>query len=340
MLIALAVWLTTDGWRPGPANRPRPVAGPAEGYLFCHWNVENFFDDRDDPRNHDEDEDWFGRDPAAVRLKVERLADALLLQNGGLGPDILAMVEVESRRAVELLRDALNARLPTEWQYRGIVQGEYLMERRLAPAILTRLVVRDRRTRQSRSRRILEAHLEAEGHPLVVLASHWTSRLRDDTERKREAYAESLYGDFLAMARVNPAVDLIVSGDFNDEPDDPSVVDGLNATGDPARARIPGLRPWLLDLMIGKSADDWGTYFYNGRWQVLDHVVASPGLLDGEGWSIRPETLRVEAPVDLRVGRSRRPWRFGGPSIQGPRGYSDHFAVTVRLRVPPAGPLP
>src|SRR5581483_3026552 len=104
---------------------------PAEGYLYCHWNVENFYDDRDDPRNHDEDEDWFGRNPDFVRQKADILAGALLNLNDGHGPDVLAMVEVESRRSVELLRDALNARLPTEWQYAGIAQRDYRMDRRL-----------------------------------------------------------------------------------------------------------------------------------------------------------------------------------------------------------------
>src|SRR5437868_4811964 len=51
---------------------PPPVAGygkPA-AVLFCAWNVENFYDDQDDPKIHDEYEDWFGTDPAAFREKV------------------------------------------------------------------------------------------------------------------------------------------------------------------------------------------------------------------------------------------------------------------------------
>src|SRR5512135_27540 len=103
LVVALAVaglWLLWDDAPPPPA--PRPPA-PAEGYLFCSWNVENLFDDRDDPRNHDEDEDWFGRNPDVVQEKVRLLAQALLVQNDGRGPDILAAVEVESLRAAELL---------------------------------------------------------------------------------------------------------------------------------------------------------------------------------------------------------------------------------------------
>ena len=122
VVLALAgLWFLRQGEAPNPALPAAASPNPAEGYLFCTWNVENLFDDQDDPRNHDEDEDWFGQNPEAVREKVGLLAEALLRQNGGRGPDILAVVEVENRRAAELLRDALNDRLPTELRYDGLV---------------------------------------------------------------------------------------------------------------------------------------------------------------------------------------------------------------------------
>src|SRR5262249_20851117 len=110
VLVLLVLWLTAPPPGRPPAPERPPAAAPPEpvpegraaarpgGYLFSTWNVETFFDDGDDPKNRDEDEDWFGRNPQLVDRKVKLLADALLLQNGGLGPDVLAMVEVESRR--------------------------------------------------------------------------------------------------------------------------------------------------------------------------------------------------------------------------------------------------
>ncbi|MEO6809067.1 MAG: endonuclease/exonuclease/phosphatase family protein [Isosphaeraceae bacterium] len=342
VLVLILLWVL-EPQRPvilppqGPEPLPGPQAArPLEGYLFCTWNVENFFDDRDDPRNHDEDEDWFGRDPQAVRQKVGVLADALLRQNNGRGPDILAMVEVESQRAVELLRDALNDRLSDDSAYRTIVFRENRTGRRFAPAILTRLAARDGWTRGPRdfdNRRILEAHLEAEGAPLVVLASHWTSRVTDKTDVKRTAYAETVYRAFLDQTRANPAADVLLSGDFNDTPEDVAVRVHLRTVGDLETVLLGGTKPHLLNLMIGKDPEVVGTYFYRGRWQILDHILASPGLLDQTGWRILPETLRTENPPGLRAGRTRAPFRFGGPKTQNPRGPSDHFAVSVRLKV-------
>src|SRR5207244_1751670 len=79
----------------------------------CFWNMENFFDDRDDHRaGADKEYDgWFAHDPSALREKLDHLSAALVKMNDGKGPDIFAGVEVESERAAELLRDALNERL-------------------------------------------------------------------------------------------------------------------------------------------------------------------------------------------------------------------------------------
>jgi endonuclease/exonuclease/phosphatase family metal-dependent hydrolase len=335
ILIGFGLWLIIPR-RSAPAppgTRASAQPQPAEGYLFCHWNVENFFDDVDDPKNHDQDEDWFAQHPELVRLKVSHLAEALLLQNGGRGPDIVAMVEVESRRAVELLRDALNNQLPARWHYSQIAQRPYRLDRRLAPAVLSRVPIHDDQTRLFPNRRILEVHLEAQGAPLVLYSSHWTSRLRAHTEGKRDAYADALYAAVSHLARDDPQVDALLAGDFNDEPTDASVAVDLHATGNVRQVRDSSRGLQLLDLMTAFDPAREGTYSYNGHWEILDHIVASPGLLDPTGWLVETGSTRIFNPPKLRFGRRHQPWRFGGPDNQNPPGYSDHFSVNVRLRV-------
>src|SRR5258708_5326299 len=111
VLLALISGLAT-----ARALRPRPVSGqaPADGYLFCFWNVENLFDDHLDHREQKGDREfdtWFARDPQALHQKLDHLSQALIDLNDGKGPDILAVAEVESVRAAELLREALNRRI-------------------------------------------------------------------------------------------------------------------------------------------------------------------------------------------------------------------------------------
>jgi hypothetical protein len=66
---------------------------------------------------------------------------------------------------------------------------------------------------------------------------------------------------------------------------------------------------------------------------MFDQICVSPGLLDAAGWSVVPDSAAV---VPEYADNRGRPNRFGGPSDKRElwlRGASDHFPVTVRLRV-------
>lgn len=316
---------------------PAPACG---GYLLCFWNVENLFDDCDDARTFSADtpyDDWFSRDAAALQLKLSRLGDALLALNDGRGPDILVLAEVESVRAAELLQQALNHRLDAAQHYRYLLMKEVSAGRHIAPAILTRVpALADRTQLLGKRQRILEGHLRVDGHELVLIAAHWTSRLSDRSGRRRCDYADQIFGRYHAMYRSNPAVDLIVCGDFNDPPEAKSVTDHLHATGDLEAVRQSGGVPRLFNLFAQKDPADFGSHYYR-HWHIFDQIVVSPGLLDEAGWSCRPETART-ARLPALCDSKQRPWRFGDAQDRGPRGYSDHFPVTVRLQVPAAEP--
>ena len=77
-----------------PAHRSAEAENSTtQSYLFCFWNVENLFDDRDDGRTGPGDkeyDDWFADDPEVLKLKLDHLTEALLRLNDGNGPDILA----------------------------------------------------------------------------------------------------------------------------------------------------------------------------------------------------------------------------------------------------------
>src|SRR5690242_19528601 len=110
-----------------PPNLSVPAAAPKE-YLFCHWNVENFFDDKNDGRTGPGDKEYdalFAERPELLKQKLARLTEAILKMNGGKGPDILSIVEVESLRAAELLQQALNNQLPDKaLHYENILMKE------------------------------------------------------------------------------------------------------------------------------------------------------------------------------------------------------------------------
>src|SRR5579871_3100186 len=94
-------------------NAPAPPTTPTDGdYLFCFWNTENFFDDKVNGWNNEPDRDYdrrFARDPGAFAQKVKNLTEVLAALNDGMGPDILALAEVEAEsRSAAALVESLN----------------------------------------------------------------------------------------------------------------------------------------------------------------------------------------------------------------------------------------
>lgn len=326
---------------------PAPKAEDPRGYLFCFWNVENLFDDKleEHPMAPDREYDsWFAKDAAARKEKYGNLSKAMTELNGGRGPDILAVAEVESLRAAEMLRDALNARLKEGVPpYKDVQWKDPHGGRHIATAVISRLPLIASKTRlHGRRLRILETHVEVNGHDLTVMATHWTSRVSDSEGAGRDHYAKEIYQvyeDYYKGARslrANPKVDFLVCGDFNDPPDDESVTKHLHAVGR-EEFKKGSAEPLLLNLFADKAGGKVGTHFYRGKWMCFDQICVSPGLLDNEGWSCDPATaFIVDDVTDFKFGRLRgTPHRFGNENDRGERGYSDHFPVTVRLKVAP-----
>ncbi len=331
----------------GCAAPERAPESPSGEYLFCFWNTENFFDNRVNGWRNEPDKDfdrWFGEDRAVFEQKIKNLTEVLAALNDGRGPDILALAEVEvESKAADALAESLNAKIQKGTPpYRHILMKNPRGGRNIATAILTRLpVVADRTQLLGNRHRILEGHIVVDGKDLTVLATHWTSRVSDKAGEGREKYAKQIYGRFRAMHKANADVSLLVCGDFNDNPDDPSVKEHLHASGDLERVKASGDPPLLCDLFAKRWAEKKGigTHYYRGHPFVFDHLVVSPAMLNGKGgWLCLPETAKiVEHRFVVPRGRNKgHPLAFGNEREKVPlseRGVSDHLPVTVRLRV-------
>jgi hypothetical protein len=267
--------------------------------------------------------------------KLSNLCDVLVPLNGGRGPDILALCEVESKRAADLLAEALNGRLIAQDRYTSVVLvGEPPSRtRHISPALITRLPVSYAASqRWTQKRRLFEATVTADGKALTLIVSHWTSRVSDDDGSSRDNYAKVIRARFESAFEADPAVDFLVCGDFNDTPEDRSVKTFLGATGDLGRVR-GATSPVLFDLFARASAEGKGTIYDGAKPYLFDHVCVSPGLLDDRGWSCDPDSGSI---VTSFANDKGRPHSFGKPGSGAPlrsRGYADHFPVTARLRV-------
>lgn len=316
---------------------------PPGSYMFCFWNVENLFDNIDDHRNPIDDpyDNWFASDAETYNLKLKRHCDVLLRLNDGRGPDIIALAEVESEVAANALKDALNSRLPPEAEpYKDALFKVVKSGRYISCPIITRLnVVRNRTQKFDNYRRIVKGHVKAGGKELIVIASHWTSRRSDQDGTGRAKYADLIYGRVREMYLNNKDVDVIICGDFNDRPEDESVVHHLHAIGD-RNAVINSTQPLLFNLMADKNPLMFGTHYYsrdrkNGPWFIFDQIVVSPGMLDQGGWTCDVDSVQTIRSFGNPREKSRRgPWSFGKQDrTPEDRGYSDHYPVVVTLSV-------
>lgn len=342
LLVAGLVYVLSRGRSgPEPSRPAETTAAGEQTVLFCVWNLENLFDDRDDARRpvDEEYDNWFARNPADRQQKYDKLAEWLVRQNGGRGPDILVGIEVESYRAADLLRQALNARLAEGvLRYEHVAMQELDAGRHIAPCVISRWPLDAGRLLGNRLR-ILEVRVTANGHELVVIASHWTSQKTDDGSTPgsgRARYAAVIAEAYARHLRANPKADVVVCGDFNDTPEADVIVQTLGMVADPRLVTPEAWPPRLLGLLSDKSPEQYGTHYYN-RPLIYDHIAVSPGLLDDEGWSYVADSVRVPTDGLIRFGsRARRPWRFGSPGDDAlGRGYSDHFPVLARFRVAP-----
>ena len=338
-----------DGGKAGTSSKD----GDAHEYFFCCWNVENLFDDQLDKRNSTDEpyDKGYANNEKIRKMKYDHLATAILAMNGGVGPDIFAGAEVESIRAAELLKDTLNAKLKEAKKDEKYLYNQVLMVnldagRHIAPCVITRVPVDVRGTKLNKAARlrILETHLLVNGHDLTLMAAHWTSQLKQrdgsDGDSGREKYAKILFDRFYELAKKDVDVDYMVCGDFNDTPEADSVVKDLGAIADRTKVKPgndPKNLPYLLNLMAGKDATKFGTIWYSGKPLIYDQICVSPGMLDKEGWTVDAESVATVTKDLTRSGGTRRePWRFGDPDRDmkdSDRGYSDHFPVTVKLKV-------
>ncbi|MDA1164067.1 MAG: endonuclease/exonuclease/phosphatase family protein [Planctomycetota bacterium] len=311
----------------------------AEELGMAFWNVENLFDTVDDPETQGDEEftpseakEWT---ETRLELKLKNLARVISDMNSGRGPDVLGLCEIENLDVLKLLVQHLAG---TGRKYE-IVHEDSPSYRGIDCALLydSKVVKLDRsrihRIKQFATRDILEARFTSSGLSFFVFVNHWPSRRNPEADRM--AVASVLRERVDELLKNDPKVDFAILGDLNDTPTNASVSRGLRTWGNPDE-----LRPGVLFNSMWKLHQDSnaGTYVYQNKWDVLDHIILSPGMLDDDGVSwVRDSSQVVKADYQMFVPNSATSIPRPSRSYLGPRffgnGYSDHLPVECRLRV-------
>ncbi len=303
---------------------------PLAGRTIVSYNVENLFDTHDDPAINDEDFTPQGRlqwTDERYATKLQRLAEAIGWSAQG-PPAIVGLVEVENRKVVEALAGT------------GVLKSvDYTVVHHDSPderGIDVALLVDPRYARvlhhealsvpldRDRTRDVLYAELQIAGdEQLHVFVNHWPSRRDGDKSvPKRMAAAAVLRAAVDEVLAADPEAQVLILGDFNDEPTDRSIREGLGA------ACKTDSKAFLFALMCMDQPREHGSYNYQGEWSYLDQMIVSRALLPlvAEAKAYWDDRLLFRHP---RYGRSPDK-TYAGDDYKG--GYSDHLPIYLRLK--------
>jgi predicted extracellular nuclease len=164
-----------------------------------------------------------------------------------------------------------------------------------------------------------------------IFINHWPSRsggqAKSEARRIVAASTLRLYVDSIFLN--NPRANIVIMGDFNDEPGDASLYETLRAKED----TVPKNQSDLFNGMYSFFKKEIGTEKFQDHWHCLDQVIMSYSLLDKKNKVLMssPQIFRASwlvEPDEKYLGD--RPFRtYAGPKYLG--GYSDHLPVYVDL---------
>lgn len=316
-----------------------------KSFLVVSYNVENLYDTVNSPLFEDDEFTPSGEKAWTYdryKKKLNDLARVVMSIPGKELPALIGLSEIENRKVLEDLAGQ-----------RGLRKGDYKIvhedgqdPRGIECALLYRpdlfkyksheyVPIDDPVDPDYLYRGILHVKGKApDGSSLHIFVNHWKSRSggEQETERQRMFSAISLRKQMdLLMARES-GFKVIIMGDFNDEPTNRSLTNGLSALNKRRNIQMGDYYNLFYDL---HNIEGKGTYNYQGNWNMLDQVIISYNLLDQErglttgfrsGVILKEEWMLY---VSEKYGESLPSATYGGPEYYG--GPSDHLPVYVEF---------
>ena len=303
------------------------------------YNLENLFE----PSKHPElKKEWTTEH---YKNKVKNLASVISELHDPIGPDLLGICEVQSEKVI---KDILNE-LSNGNEY-GIVHHDSPDMRKIDVGFIYRKsVLSDPKAvaynvrKRYPTRNILVVTFQVtNGSILKVIGNHWPSRSSGQYESEpfRIMVAENCACIVNECYQKDAETNIIVMGDFNDEPFNRSIQEYLFAIRNrdrvQARKNSTKSRPYLYNLtwslMDGTTP---GTYYFGKNpagWNMLDQIMVSKGILVGNsGLEVDEKSIKIFRPKRIKEGSKPKPYRKR--KNKWVKGFSDHFPVTASIKI-------
>ena len=256
------------------------------------YNVENLFDTFDDSLKNDEeflpegDRFWSNR---KYYTKLNQIYKVIIAIGEWNPPAIIGLCEIENRKVIE---DLVNNTPLVKFEYqivhkespdhRGIDVGLLYRKELFQPLYYEAIPINFPDKPESKTRDILFVKgITNNSDTLNVFINHWPSRWGGqlESEDRRLFVASVLKAKVDSVFKLNPQSNIIITGDFNDYPDNKSLNKVLNASQE--YNQITDNQLYNLSSHLYKTKNI-GSYKYQGEWGVLDQFIVSGHLLNTE----------------------------------------------------------
>jgi hypothetical protein len=309
------------------------------------YNVENLFDVFNDSLTNDDeytpegDRHWNNH---KFYKKLNNLSKVIISIGEWNPPSVIGLCEIENRFVLNKLiyetplksfdYKIIHAESPDR---RGIDVAFLYRKSRFNPLFYSPIPINFPDDTLSKTRDILYVKgVLAETDTVHFFVNHWPSRYGgyEDSKPRRMFVASVLRSKVDSILSVNYNPNIIIMGDFNDEPGDESIRVVLRAKSDTFGLK----KNELVDLMgLIKKNNMIGTNKFQSEWSVIDQFICTGNLLTGknglkvagEGASIYDASFLLEKDetnLGFRLNRT-----YIGPIYHG--GFSDHLPIYLDL---------
>ncbi len=308
------------------------------------YNCENFFDVDNDPVTNDDEFTPDGEkhwNKYRFYDKRDKISKVIVTVGGWNPPDIVGLCEIESRKVMESLtynsglRHAGYRFLHKESpDARGIDVALLYKPTHYKPFNVEFIPVKVLKNGRGTRDILLASGLTVHGDTLHIFVNHWPSRWGGQVESDglRRAVAGVVRQKVDSLININPRSNILIMGDLNDYPDNNSVCIDLRA-----HTRFNAIeQSELYNLAYYMQfVKGWGTHKYNGQWGILDQMIISGALLDGQNviytskddiHVFNPDFLleRDEANVGYKPFRTYLGYQYIG-------GFRDHLPGFINI---------
>lgn len=309
---------------------------PLNAYVIGFYNLENLFDTIDDPIKNDAqflpngDYAW---GTLKYTNKLQKMAYAISQMPKNLA--ILGVSEIEN---IDVLEDLVKEPAITDRNLkpilvegpdrRGIDVGLLYNTKLFTPTNVTSTrITTELENFFTRDQLCVSGILD--GEEIHIIVNHWPSRSGGEKRSKprRAEAARTTKHICDSLFALNPNAKIVVMGDLNDDPIDPSVTDELGA-----KAKIEQTkRGELFNTTYAFYKQGIGTLAYKDQWNLFDQIIISHAWLNNNKKTLsywKTEIFNKDFLKQQEGKYKGYPLRTHAGGVWT-NGYSDHFPCLI-----------